>query len=85
MHDPATYPEPTKFKPERFLDPVTPAPLPDAAFGFGRPICPGRAFARDMLWVAIASMLAVFDFLPATDAEGRPVLPAQEFTPLFAS
>jgi Cytochrome P450 len=85
MHDPTTYPEPTKFKPERFLDPVTPAPLPDAAFGFGRRVCPGQFFARDMLWVAMASMLAVFEFLPATDAEGRPIPPAQEFTSLFAS
>ena len=28
MHNPTTYPEPSKFKPERFLDAVTAAPLP---------------------------------------------------------
>jgi hypothetical protein len=33
----------------------------------------------------MASMLAVFEFLPATDAEGRPAPPAQEFTSLFTS
>jgi cytochrome P450 len=85
MHDPITYPEPSKFKPERFLDPLTPEPLPEAAFGFGRRVCPGRFFARDVLWVGMASMLSAFEFLPATDTEGRPMPPAQEFTSLFAS
>ncbi|KAH9995638.1 CyP450 monooxygenase [Russula compacta] len=88
LHDPATYPEPFKFRPERFLsDPATPASmLPDnTVWGFGRRSCPGRFFARDMLWIAMANMLATFDFLPATDAEGRPAPPAQEFTTLFAS
>jgi cytochrome P450 len=47
MHDPSTYTEPTEFKPERFLDPVTPAPLPDTAFGLGRRVCPGQFFARE--------------------------------------
>jgi cytochrome P450 len=89
MHDPATYPEPLKFKPERFLDPLTSAPQPhiqsDLMFGFGRRACPGRFFARDLLWLAMANMLATFEFLPATDAEGRPAPPAQEFTSLFNS
>ncbi|KAH9963101.1 cytochrome P450 [Lactifluus volemus] len=85
MHDPITYPEPSKFKPERFLDPVTPEPLPEAAFGYGRRICPGRFFARDVLWVGMASMLSAYEFLPATDTEGHPMPPAQEFTSLFAS
>ncbi|KAI0306165.1 cytochrome P450 [Multifurca ochricompacta] len=85
FHDPATYPEPSKFKPERFLDTTTPVPLLDVAFGFGRRLCPGRYFARNILWVAMASMLATFEFLPVTDAEGRPVPPLQEFTPLLTS
>lgn len=60
--------------------------LPDnTVWGFGRRSCPGRFFARDMLWIAMANMLAAFDFLPVTDAEGRPAPPAQEFTSLFAS
>ncbi|KAI9442828.1 cytochrome P450 [Lactarius psammicola] len=85
LHNPATYPEPLKFKPERFLDPAARPPLPDAAFGFGRRKCPGRALAWDTVWLTMASMLAAFEFLPATDADGRPAPPAQKFTSVFAS
>jgi cytochrome P450 len=76
-----------KFKPERFLDPATSAllPLPDVVFGFGRRVCSGQFFASDMLWLAMANMLAMFEFLPVTDAEGRPAPPAQQFTSLFNS
>jgi len=87
LHDPATYPEPFKFKPERFLvDSSAREPLPDtAAFGFGRRKCPGRSLAWDTVWITMARLLAVFEFLPATDADGRPAPPAQEFTSSFAS
>jgi len=85
LHDPATYPEPSKFKPERFLDPAARALFLDAAFGFGRRKCPGRYLAWDTAWITMASMLAAFEFLPETDVDGRPALPAQEFTSLFHS
>jgi cytochrome P450 len=87
LHDPATYPEPSKFKPERFLDsdPAARAPFPEAAWGFGRRKCPGRSLALDTMWIAMASMLAAFEFLPATDADGRPAPPAQEFLPPLVS
>ncbi|KAI0306201.1 hypothetical protein B0F90DRAFT_972971 [Multifurca ochricompacta] len=70
---------------KRFLDTTTPVPLPDVGFGFGRRVCPGRYFVRNILWVAMASMLATFEFLPVTDAEGRPVPPLQEFAPVLTS
>jgi cytochrome P450 len=79
LHNPVTYPEPSKFKPERFLDPASPLPFPETGFGFGRRKCPGRHLALDVAWLSIASMLAAFEFLPATDVDGRPVPPAQEF------
>ncbi|KAH9976990.1 family 64 cytochrome P450, partial [Russula vinacea] len=85
LHDPVTYPEPFKFNPERFLDPLKSAPLPDLTFGLGRRVCPGRFFARDMIWLAMANMLATFEFHPAKDAAGRPAPPAQEFTSSFIS
>ncbi|TFY79082.1 hypothetical protein EWM64_g4930 [Hericium alpestre] len=44
LRDEKTFPEPEKFMPEHFLD--TPVKYPDAAFGFGRRICPGRHFGH---------------------------------------
>ena len=80
LHNPTIYPEPSKFKPERFLDPASRLPFPEAGFGFGRRKCPGRLIALDITWISIANMLAAFEFLPATDADGRPSPPVPEFT-----
>jgi hypothetical protein len=38
-----------------------------------------------MIWLAMANMLAAFEFLPAKDAEGRPAPPSQEFISSFIS
>ncbi|KAH9894042.1 cytochrome P450 [Cubamyces lactineus] len=79
LHDPEVYPEPDAFRPERFLtsdgeDLNSDVPDPSSmAFGYGRRICPGRHFAEGVLFVAIASILHVFDIVPALDAHGRPV------------
>ena len=64
LNDPATYPEPDKFKPERFLN--TDGSLHDdamliSAFGYGKRICPGKHFADATLFMSIASLLSVFD------------------------
>ncbi|KAF8269896.1 cytochrome P450 [Lactarius quietus] len=84
LHNPETYPEPLKFKPERFLDPASRPPFPEAGFGFGRRKCPGRHLALEAVWITIASMVAAFDFLPETDADGRPAPPVPEFIILVA-
>ncbi|KAH8108239.1 cytochrome P450 [Phellopilus nigrolimitatus] len=66
-HDPETYFEPSIFKPERYLgvDGRKPEPDPRAlVFGFGRRICPGKELADGILFISIASFLAVFDVQP---------------------
>ncbi|KAI9449573.1 cytochrome P450 [Lactarius psammicola] len=66
MRDPAIFPEPSRFHPERWLAPGAPV-FPDAAFGFGRRECPGRFMARESVWAAIAGMLAAFEITPVED------------------
>ncbi len=76
LHDEQYYPNPTEFRPERFLLPDG-TPNPDAkdpgafAFGFGRRICPGRFLSDTSLYSVITSVLAVYDILPALDANGK--------------
>ncbi|KAG1727737.1 cytochrome P450 [Suillus lakei] len=82
-HDATKYPAPFEFKPDRFFTPsgdldddcVTPV------WGWGRRICVGRYVADASLWSAIASMLAVFDFLKATDPSGNDI----DFEPRWTS
>ncbi|KAI0642012.1 CyP450 monooxygenase [Trametes meyenii] len=82
LHDPEVYDEPHEFRPERFLhdgkldtnvrDPTS------IVFGFGRRrvlirICPGRHFAQASLFIAVASVLHVFDIGLPLDSDGRPI------------
>ncbi|KAF7978428.1 hypothetical protein HWV62_600 [Athelia sp. TMB] len=80
LNDKAVYPEPSKFKPERFLkdgelDPTVQDPEL-AAFGYGRRICPGRQMARSTVWLTAGSILAVFNINKAVDEKGTPVEPS---------
>ncbi|THG96275.1 hypothetical protein EW026_g5532 [Hermanssonia centrifuga] len=89
LHDSKDYPFPEDFNPDRFIadgrlnskvrDPST------IAFGFGRRICPGRAFAKDTLFITVASTLSVFDILPALDGEGESCPLRAEQTSSFIS
>ncbi|KAI0269994.1 cytochrome P450 [Gloeopeniophorella convolvens] len=79
LHDEDVFPEPARFKPERFLDPNV--KLPEAVFGFGRRICPGRYMARSSMWITIASVLAAFDIAPTVSDEGVPLIPKEDYKP----
>ncbi|KAH9886459.1 O-methylsterigmatocystin oxidoreductase [Cubamyces lactineus] len=76
--DPAMYPAPEKFLPERFLrsvdDGTGPARDPEKfQFGFGRRICPGRHFSNEALFLTAVSLLHVFKIEAPLDKDGKPV------------
>ncbi|KAF9559433.1 cytochrome P450 [Agrocybe pediades] len=85
LHDPKHFPNPDVFDPERFLsngrvrtdirDPV------DIAFGYGRRICPGNHIALSFLWVAISTILTVYDITKEVNQNGQEVTPNIEFKP----
>lgn len=56
-----------------------------AGFGFGRRICPGRHLAYESIWIAVTSVLAVYDIAPAMDERGTPILPTVDAEVGFAS
>ncbi|GJJ08744.1 hypothetical protein Clacol_002963 [Clathrus columnatus] len=77
LHDPATYPDPSVFRPERFLPDknggVARDPAVNGAFGYGRRICPGRNLAEATTWIAAASILSTFNIQHAMDENGRDI------------
>ncbi|EAT80928.1 hypothetical protein HBI56_185850 [Parastagonospora nodorum] len=82
-HDPAVYPDPMEFRPERFIETPTHKAEPDPrtwTFGYGRRVCPGRYVADNALFLTIAQSLAVFKIEPLVE-NGKVVMPEVKFEP----
>ncbi|KAL1659560.1 cytochrome P450 [Schizophyllum commune] len=75
-HDEAVYADPWRFDPDRYLpreEGGRGEPLPIAHFGFGRRICPGRFLGEASVFLGIATLLHVFRFDKAKDANGKEI------------
>ncbi|KAF8994706.1 cytochrome P450 [Cyathus striatus] len=81
LHDEKVFPDPEAFIPERFMvnDEVAEARL-EVAWGYGRRICVGRYMAFSTIWIALASIIAVYDISKPIDDDGNIVHPSHEYT-----
>ena len=79
------YPDPDKFNPERFVGRMDSeaAHQVDAVFGFGRRVCPGKAFAEVNVWLLMANIVATMDIEKSTDEMGKPITPSTEYVGSF--
>ncbi|XP_064602335.1 cytochrome P450 2C31-like isoform X1 [Liolophura sinensis] len=85
-HDETFWDEPSKIKPDRFLDEhgkLLPIDHPKRkrilAFSLGKRICPGEAFSKHRIFLWIAYLLQRYTFLPGTSMEELPVLSPLNF------
>jgi cytochrome P450 len=63
-HDPAVYPEPSAFRPERFVG-KTPGTYTWLPFGGGRRRCLGASFALEEMKIVLRAVFARLDLAPA--------------------
>ncbi|XLR39854.1 hypothetical protein S83_024514 [Arachis hypogaea] len=75
QRDPALYPDPLEFRPERFLTThkdieLTGQHFELIPFGAGRRMCPGMSFGLQMVQLTLANVLHGFDIVTA---DGKPV------------
>ncbi|KAI0001214.1 cytochrome P450 [Russula vinacea] len=81
LHDETVFVEPEKFKPERFINRNLPDPADSGVFGFGRRTCAGKIMALDTIWIAIASVLSVYNITKAIDDNGNVITPQVKLKP----
>lgn len=72
------YPEPEKFKPERFIKDgqligIKQSDRGHFGFGYGRRICPGMYIAERSLFIVFSRLLWGFKITNAKDASGKPI------------
>jgi len=79
------YPEPEKFMPERFWGKMDSeaARQVDTVFGFGRRVCPGKAFGESSVFLIMSNIIATMDLTKAVDEAGIPITPPVEYTKSF--
>ena len=81
LRDPALYPDPDAFRPERFLSTSPESPIAgdekqmgtdprQFVFGFGRRRCPGAHLVEESLWMVMALVVAVLDVSAPSGDEG---------------
>jgi hypothetical protein len=80
-NDPTIYPSPREFQPERFFSSNPVVDPGDAAFGFGRRVCPGRLVAETSIFLMIAHTLAIFNIKKPVGNDGKEIEPKVEFSP----
>ncbi|KAF8314217.1 cytochrome P450, partial [Clavulina sp. PMI_390] len=71
--DPTTYGKPETFCPERWLTPNPPTDSRLWAFGIGRRICPGIAYAETLYTTLFMTILATVDIVRATGPDGMDI------------
>lgn len=82
-HDERMYTEPSRFMPERFIqeDGTLSDDLGQQQFGFGRRVCVGKFLAEASIWIAMVSILTVFDVKKAVDEFGSEIDVTPQYTP----
>jgi len=83
LHNEDIFPDPFVFNPDRFmkgdkLDERVQDPA-YACWGFGRRICPGKHMAFSAIWIAVASLLTVYDIAKKVDKYRNIIEPTQEY------
>ncbi|KIJ49922.1 hypothetical protein M422DRAFT_246291 [Sphaerobolus stellatus SS14] len=71
FHDPELYPDPSVFLPERFIADGSGKTQPDPTLLGSFGICPGKNLGDGTVWLAIASLLSVFEITNALDDSGN--------------